>query len=561
MLNIPSTVQALFRRDGVRKNFRVHFPGGELPDITNDNIVRESVSFNESVCSQDVLKFGLTEASTVEFETVGILTNMYGMTIECGIEVDISSLSAAQISAIESGTWDGTLVKQADSDLGYGFFRVPYGVFRIESCPRNQEAMTHRKVTAYTKTITESQGIPFPEQQKLGAKGGSSTMSVNVRRQALYLMAYDDLVTLEENDFTKTFVADDSSFTTFTRSASFYGIDINATVKRCSLASSISDFSSQAQDAIFTLVPGRFTTVYQQCLDWLENEGAVIDFRVETALRAVYAIPTLSYSQTWYGETYISITDEELVYPPRTGVNAAFCVPSSISISYNGHSTTITPTGADPAEVYVWTDDDPVTQTLLFASTNNGISNGRTWYTFTGSYEIDKLVNGYLELMGTFAKASRSGGFNIVELDDSSPISIGPGDSAECWWDEYDVNPVGAIMYNYGENNTATYEFGMGASVYDMTDNYVLTHLQNADQDAIEALLESTLVPKLTSVRFTPVTLSIRALPWLEAGDAIQVTAEDGTIVDSYALVHGISGIQALFAAIESKGGEIVGEV
>ena len=89
MLNIPESVKTLFKRDGVRKNFRVHFPNGELSDITNENVVQESVKFTESLCSQDVLKFGLTEASVIEFETVGI-GNMYGMTIECGIEIDLS---------------------------------------------------------------------------------------------------------------------------------------------------------------------------------------------------------------------------------------------------------------------------------------------------------------------------------------------------------------------------------------------------------------------------------------------------------------------------------------
>ena len=38
MLNIPESVKALFRADSVHKNFRVQFPNGEFPDITNDNI-------------------------------------------------------------------------------------------------------------------------------------------------------------------------------------------------------------------------------------------------------------------------------------------------------------------------------------------------------------------------------------------------------------------------------------------------------------------------------------------------------------------------------------------
>jgi hypothetical protein len=43
-------------------------------------------------------------------------------------------------------------------------------------------------------------------------------------------------------------------------------------------------------------------------------------------------------------------------------------------------------------------------------------------------------------------------------------------------------------------------------------------------------------------------------MPWIEAADALQLTAEDSTVVNTYAMRHEISGIQALFAAIESSG-------
>ena len=152
MLNIPDSIKNLFKADGVRKNFRAHFPNGELPDITNDNIVQESVRFTESLCSQDVFKFGLAEASMIEFETVGV-ANMYGMWIECSCEIDTSSLSASELASAGAEGYDGTLVLAADSDLGYGFYRVPYGVFRVESCPRDHQAMAHRRVVAFSKSV------------------------------------------------------------------------------------------------------------------------------------------------------------------------------------------------------------------------------------------------------------------------------------------------------------------------------------------------------------------------------------------------------------------------
>ena len=62
MLNLPESIKALFKRDSVLKNFRVHFPNGGFSDITNENIVEESVKFSESLCSQNIFRFGCAEA-------------------------------------------------------------------------------------------------------------------------------------------------------------------------------------------------------------------------------------------------------------------------------------------------------------------------------------------------------------------------------------------------------------------------------------------------------------------------------------------------------------------
>ena len=155
MLTVPAQIQTLFKTDGIRKNFRVHFPNGEHTDLTNADIIQESVSFKESVCSKDTFQYGLSERSQIEFECVGV-PNIYGAEIECGIEIDTSTLSAADITAIQADPGDGTLVLEADSDIGYGFYRVPYGVFIVESCPRSHGAMWRRKVTAYSYSVSDS---------------------------------------------------------------------------------------------------------------------------------------------------------------------------------------------------------------------------------------------------------------------------------------------------------------------------------------------------------------------------------------------------------------------
>lgn len=124
MLNIPNEIKQLLKSDIVHKNFRVHFPNGEHEDITNENIVEESVSLTESLCSQNSLVFGLSEAPAIEFETFGV-ENIKGATIECSIEVEQN---------------DGT------------YYPIPLGKFVIDSC-KKQADMTHRRVIAFSPLI------------------------------------------------------------------------------------------------------------------------------------------------------------------------------------------------------------------------------------------------------------------------------------------------------------------------------------------------------------------------------------------------------------------------
>lgn len=86
MINVPEEIKTLLKQSSVQKNFRVSFPNGDHPDLTNTQVISESVEFTESLCSQDSLKFGLCEASTISFETFGV-GNIKDKTIDCSLEI------------------------------------------------------------------------------------------------------------------------------------------------------------------------------------------------------------------------------------------------------------------------------------------------------------------------------------------------------------------------------------------------------------------------------------------------------------------------------------------
>ena len=87
MITIPQEIKDLLHQDHCWKNFRICFPNGERSDVCNNLIVKDTVQFTESLCSQDSLKFGLCEASIFECETVGV-GNVEGARIEVFCEVE-----------------------------------------------------------------------------------------------------------------------------------------------------------------------------------------------------------------------------------------------------------------------------------------------------------------------------------------------------------------------------------------------------------------------------------------------------------------------------------------
>ncbi len=604
MLDIPETVKALFKRDGVHKNFRVHFPNGEFSDITNEDVVRESVSFSESLCSQSVFRFGLAEASVLEFECVGI-GNMYGMTIEAAYEIDVSSLTSAETSAIEAGSWDGELVN--------GYFRVPLGVFRVESCPRDHRNMAHRKVTAYTTYTGRVENNPFeaakismiqsgpysstprrptwddestwwPAIESTGQSGDYTPDAVKLIYAALGWTNPEMLSGLtktaqtawasfpEETQTVYLLVRDPGGVQPMSRTT----IHATVTMKRIAFGS-----GGLPQDALYELAMNGATGVQAaltECrtsLDGLVSDGYITAAEVENAMdilgRALSAnLPGGVFARDgglpiFY--PYWNVEGADFVVYVPTGCELSgelFKIGTVIGVPYEltlPALVTTTPTlsvfGGLPSQIQ-----------LRFPSTGTVQIGSKNSETYLGCYDFLSILTGYLEIHAAFAQVSRAGGCRIMRLDNTAPAAVVPGDYASCWWDEYDMEPIGSVIVTYQsedadgflEENTTEIRVGVGRSQYDMSNNELLRALAHASLSDVSALILSEFAPHASTVAFTPTDLTMRGWPWMEAGDALEITAEDATIVNTYALRIEISGIQHLTAGIVSEGGEIIEE-
>ena len=595
MLNIPESIKTLFKTDGVRKNFRAHFPNGEYSDITNSDVVAESLRFSESLCSQKPFKFGCAEASVLEFETVG-RGNMYGMTIEAGIEIDTSSLSAADISTIQAGTWDGTLVLAADSDIGYGFFRVPLGVFRVESCPRNHGAMTHRQVTAYSAQITTR---PV-ENAKLQQAYKTPDYTPDIRYLVNSLMGDTpaDSVTLvdtiewsdmEPGEYSGTMfmISYPSEYTYVVRlqsSAPFTG-------KRFLFDGGVATDTGRStpDNALFSVfMPEGATLNFDYFFDWvidaMAQEGKTLTYDDVLEHIRLLHVPIISFNGGFahYKGSGSSIVKSEGAYVIKgdtlnfypyvaDGIRGSIVFPAEFTLELEklGRGIISTHTfdlyenasGKPYIEKYEFTNARPTVKASFPATAI--YSDGQT--SFTKAYDAAKIVSGMIETRGEFFRVDRATNSpEIVELDDSSPISIFAGEYADMWWDEYNIAPIGEVIINSldekDKENTAVVEIGAGSSVYDMTDNELLKSIYGESLQAAASIIETDFAPRAGGVMFTPVELTMKGYPWIEAGDALEITAEDGTIVKTFALRVEYSGIQNFTAHIVSENGEIIEE-
>lgn len=629
MLNIPEPIKVLFNSDNCRKNFRVSFPNGEMPDLTNEDVFQESVRFNESICSRDVLKFGLTEASVIEFETVGV-ANMYGMMIECFCEIDMSGLSTEELNEVYNYAGDGQVIAGTKP-----VYRIPYGVFRVESCPRNQEMMAHRKVTAYSLSYaTLSKSFP-------GFPTATIFDTLIIDPLALYSQVTEE--GLESDDMAvsgapPTYVT--YSFfggALFNRSRNYFSFDYatagstgvrpriyyvtGSGVSNCDFIKVNLQYDKTAYEAAgMSIVKALDDAGYDLTCHaggnpiYASNEEALRDRYPEFFSPVIYTqgktlvweningIQTGSYKPMAGPMWHQPLVNDKLIPTVGYSIESSF---DRYSFTGSGQPANITmvqpivvfaPSHTISVRLYnnssgkeaarfdvVWPEvtvnyvknyavTEPSGVNVAIANTGKGKSFiTRTWdnttpvgvgrFSYVDAFDREAMLDGYLELNAMFGKINRQGKLQAIRLSTASPVLIQPQHYSSFWWDEFDVAPIGSVIFNYTENDEAqtnVFTFGTGASVYDLTDNSVINSLTDATLESIQDLIRERFVPHLLPIAFTPIELDMQGRPYLEDGDYLQVQAADGTLAYSFVMRHELSGIQFLEAEITSVSGQII---
>ena len=552
MISVPYTIKELYHQDHAYKNIRIHFPNGERSDICNNLIVKDSVSFTESLCSQDTLKFGLCEASVFECETVGV-GDIKGATIEVSCEIECPA-------GITGAEWKSDLQKYVHS--------IPYGTFIVKESKR-QADVHHRKIVAYSKmafygfNINEHQrykfdyavtnNVPFTQALPyfINEAFQSEVYDVTYSEEATNYTAYLTLGSAQQRHkeyfYYKIFRISEQ------RSHNLIHVAIDEPTvgkETCILY----DYWEYAAATSHKMPHGYGYYVYQ--------EGLAHGFE--------YLYPEMSMksseAQSFFSnkEYYVSVLyrweyyDSQGVLKKRTD----YFNPDNISIQMG-------------------------TRTILdeesFSWERAQNKNSKYQVPSVDDINLRELFEAFLELEGYIGKFDRSDKFSLIDIrrqfylnpdTDIYPGSdlypqgvIGgrllPGDYQSCWYDNEYRKLFGLITVQYKDENDEdcirnVYINGFNENsdsdsyyVYDLSNNY-LVKSKNWNYSLELSTFIAIVVARLVSLTYMPVEFVGRGLPYVETGDTFEILTRSNDSITTIVLNRTITGEQTLTDSYKS---------
>lgn len=188
-----------------------------------------------------------------------------------------------------------------------------------------------------------------------------------------------------------------------------------------------------------------------------------------------------------------------------------------------------------------------------------------------------------LELRGLISYTQRSGKAKVIDIaqnfgltpaedlypgtnrypQSASGGNILPGDTVSCWYSDKLSIPYGAVKFTYKNENGNSInmliyinEFGESSKpdtfqTYDFADNYILRD-ENFTQAQIMSIMED-FINKLAKINYIPVEIKFRGLPYVEAGDTVEIRTNDNDDIFTIIFRRTLTGEQCLFDTIEMR--------
>ena len=577
--------------------------------IQNDRLVSESVKFDERMCSDSELKFGLCEGTSVEFQYFD-LPSILGQKINIELDVEYK------------GT-DGLL----------DWFTIPMGRFEVAECSR-QASTGIRKVTAYNKLQSDYLDVSAKDQiQQMLIDDSDHEMALVDILDGL-LNGYAIQHTTWVNVGSKTYAISGTPTSSNSQEQAYFYDSSSGSWKTVTTgtttptprpgapATSPSSGWFTMYYASFAYIPtnesGTTTTgfynytlnpasIYAAIRPYLNTffdikNGSVVENSIspfgvlvsEPGMLGTYitfdsylsrGIGVYYYHPIGSSNTYVDVKPNapSIVTGPITDSLPQFRVMVAITGSERYSLQSVTPDSRIQAKItqryndiyralsqiqgvtILRRDTSPIEQYRISLNDIDSISNDIT---------LRDLQSASFEIACKYGKLDRESDlFAGVELNQSRLYpadNLYPSDSlypvgqseggypsmySKLWADEGNVRSFRYLYVTYKTTETVsgqTQEIekklqrtvnANGTDDYIMDDNWLFKNLVWSDADV--GAYADAMVAKMQNIRWFPFEMWCAGLPYLEAGDEIEIAMKEGTY-PSYILRRTLSGIQNL---------------
>jgi hypothetical protein len=585
MISVPYTIKNLYHQDHCYKNIRIHFPNGERTDICNSLIVKDSVSFTESLCSQNQLKFGLCEASIFECEVVGV-GNIKGATIEVSVEIEAPR-------TLEGVIWRSEIQKYV--------YPIPYGTFVVDSCKR-QADMQHRKIVAYGGTANFKSSSCIYEKFYKRYFGGS----VEAYTPKAFLFAIENAASSSGGiyDVTEISSVDDEfwyfNYAFVAKTNIVYHCVMNFEVKKWTFDNTSNPIADL--DNLFYWTKDDINDLRAEQDKFVNYINSIA--RDEHSWRDFFQSNPTTLVNVKYNDkdVWSSYSNRDkppelktplLVYPYFNGCKAElYFIYKYICRGYLD--------GAHQHIAFTY-ESEPFSENMslkkmALKSEYSFLNNYRISFPvdnviyaanpyqrpifgnlFDGSvYNPQEVLNPAIELLGRFGTIKRDNSFELINIKrqfglepdtalypgaDVYPEGVTggllrPHEYESCWYDDDYTKPYGAIQCAYKNANNEQVNFTMYLTGFDEEtnpDTYQIYDLNNNSyiqagvwtQSDIEDFCNS-IASAIEGVSYMPVDFKGLGLPYVESGDTFEILTRSNDSITTIVLNRTLTGEMTL---------------
>ncbi len=563
MLNIPIAVQDALREGTMRKNYKMKVNDVD-PDtgertysytIENDELVSESVKIDERMVTGKNLKFGLCEGSVLEFQYFNH-PNINGKDVQV-------YLSAEYV----------------DTDDVVKWYDIPMGWYTVDQCPMQWDTGIY-KVTAYNKLKSDY----------LDAKANQLIVDAyaNINREYTPNPTIDDVLKFVLADFaieesipqSLTEGSDASSY----RTNSGYRYSGIATITTAEKMPTYSIYQRNPASAFvyFYYVYGGVQIVVRglnSLREYIRNHDcAIYDMfgASHFCISCKYGYDIFNYNyETYNYEISLDDNNDEIItpyfrdyYEYQGGASPDEKYKASFTIEIPMDSDISTSEGAIEVLDSLLQN---VTYEFLYTEPSEIGSLEITNYNDWPDVTLRELQSAVYETACQYGKLDRETDlFTGVELNSGglypadtlypdnalypSGPSLHPFPSTyqKLWTDTVGEQSFRYLIITYkaienGEEVEKTLQRTVntyGTTNYNMSDNWLFRNLVWTAEDV--GAYADAMVLKMKDVRWFPFELWCAGLPYIETGDAIEITDRQGNTHTSYVLTRTLDGIHNL---------------